>query len=260
MNINNSLTNLGLTQNEIDIYSYILNNKAVSGKEVYKDISMDKSSFYRALKSLENRNLIYSSGETRNQMFKASPFSNIQKYIKIRKQELNKASKEINNFIQNIEKYTKEKYKDKNIKIFEGEDAYYSFMNEILKEKNIIFRDLSAGCKNTFKFAKSKINYYKFMNYFIKERLKRNIKIRILLDSTNKNIDKYDQSCRETLKEARIYKGIFNLNCFLNTFGDKSGFFTEKSNKFWAVIIKDEFITELLNSLFDIIWADSRKI
>jgi sugar-specific transcriptional regulator TrmB len=260
MDISKSLKDIGFTQNEIDIYTYMLQSGTVFGTEVYKKLSMDKSSFYRALNTLKKKELVYSHGETRNQKFKARDPSKLLTLQREKEQEIQEAGKNIHSFIKEIDRYTKENFKSNNIKIYEGDNAYFLFMEEILRGKVSIMRDFSLGGKNTYKYAGSKEKYYDFLNnYFIPKRIEKGIHIKILYDKTVLP-DDFDISNPKTLKECRQCDEKLNLECFLNTFGDRSGFISEKAGKFWAIIIKDRMITNLLNSMFDIIWNKSKII
>ncbi|MDQ6984709.1 MAG: helix-turn-helix domain-containing protein [Candidatus Dojkabacteria bacterium] len=71
MNQIQSLEQLGLTENEIDIYRFLLRNEVSSGTDIYLSLSMDKSSTYRALKKLQDIGLVTVTGEKRNQLFGA---------------------------------------------------------------------------------------------------------------------------------------------------------------------------------------------
>ena len=66
----NVLENLGLTPNESNIYRYLLSTQSIlSAHEITLALSLDKVSTYRALKSLEQQNLITVTGEKRTQRY-----------------------------------------------------------------------------------------------------------------------------------------------------------------------------------------------
>lgn len=260
MDISKSLKDIGFTQNEIDIYSYILKNDLVLGSEVHKKLSINKSSFYRALKNLQKKGLVLAQGETRNQKFKTTPIANLLDLQKQKEVEVKQAKVDIKNFIEDINEYTKNSFKSNNVKVLEGKSAYYIFMEEMLKGKVDVIRDLSVGHVKTFGFAGSQEKYYGFMKTYIKRRVSKGIKIRILYDFSNVGPDKLDRTSSDNLKEARRFRGKLNLECFMNTFGDRVGFFTEKAGDFWCIIIKDRIITNCMNSLFDVLWGQSEVI
>ncbi|MBN2100910.1 hypothetical protein JW710_03385 [Candidatus Dojkabacteria bacterium] len=252
------LENLDLTPNEIDIYLYLLKTGSSPGPQIYKELSLDKSSTYRALSELEKKDLIYSLGETRNQLFLANSTDKLLKMQEAKEKEVLGIRKGLKKFIKNIDEFSKKNYKFQNIKIFEGKNAYYAFMEESRKGKYDVFRNICSTQK-IHKLAHTKERYYKYMESYVPERVKKGIKVKILYDKNTKP-DFLDVSDAEKLKEARQYKGNLSLGCFLNTFANKTGFLTLRNGEPWAIIIEDQLITDLINSLFEAIWNISKTI
>lgn len=257
--ISNSLKALGFSQGEIDIYGWLYQGGLQTGPEIMSQMKMDKSAVYRALNSLKEKGLIDSVGESRNQKFKIDDPKKIYDILNGKKREIEETSKSLNKFLETFGDYRKSKYLSQNIKIFEGEKAYYLLRAEILKEKNTVVRDLTPSSKHAYNMAGSKENYSSDTVKFIQKRVKRNIEMRVLYDSNvdAKDMDPTDKTDLTVLKTAKQFPFKLKFGCSMDTFADKTVFMNSGGKNRWILIIKDKLITELINSLFDVLWSQS---
>jgi len=83
MQLKKSLEELGLTQNEITVYTYLVSKGESYGNQIYKDNSLDKSASYKAITALISKGFIVSSADSRNQLYKISPKEKIVSIFKI---------------------------------------------------------------------------------------------------------------------------------------------------------------------------------
>ena len=259
MNIINSLEKLGLTKNESEIYLHLLSKGRYSTSEAYIELNLDKSSFYRSLGNLSKLGLVRITGEKRNQKFFPAPVSKLKKIQQDKLNEIESVGIHLNNLIEEINSNASKSYLKNNIQIFQGEEAYFEFMEQKLKRGVNLIRDITIGSDKLYAFAGSKKKYDKYVKYFIDERVKKNIKINMILDKSVSPI--YSQISDElNLKEVRRYPKKLNINCFLNVFADKVGFMTIKAGKFWGLIIEDKLVSNLTAALFDAVCEQSEKI
>ncbi|KKR05796.1 MAG: hypothetical protein UT34_C0002G0303 [candidate division WS6 bacterium GW2011_GWF2_39_15] len=255
MEINKSLEELGLSQIEIAIYLYLLSKGESLGSQIYKENLLDKSSAYKAIAQLERRGLVISSGDSRNQIYKVAPKEQILDLFENRKQGIEQSKTLFINAFADIEKYSAQHYQNENVQIFTGQDAHDRYHETILKGKFDLIRTIAAS-DTAQKAAGNKKLLDKTNTWFIKERVARNILIRVLYDKDTVP-DKYDTSNPKLLKECRRYSERLNLSSMMSTFGDRVGFATIKNGKFWSLIIKDQLIVDLLNSIYDSMWNKS---
>ncbi|MBI2356741.1 hypothetical protein HYV12_01685 [Candidatus Dojkabacteria bacterium] len=257
MNIKNSLENLGLSQNEISIYLYLLSKGESLGNQIRKDNQLDKSTSYKAITQLLRKGLITSSGDSRNQKFKVAPKDVMLKLFDKQKAEIDDSKSIFLNAFADLEKYSADYYQNENVKIFVGSDAYTRYHKEILREEIETIRTITSS-ETAKKLAGGTGNLKEGNEWFIKERVSRDINVKVLYD-ISAIPDEYDVSNIPLLKECRRYSQKLNLESMMSTFGDRVGFATIKEGKFWALIIKDQLIVDLLNSLFESIWIISTK-
>ncbi|MDD3647968.1 MAG: helix-turn-helix domain-containing protein, partial [Candidatus Dojkabacteria bacterium] len=255
MSITKSLENLDLTHNEIEVYTFLLRNGKTSGANLVALTNIDKGSVYRSLKSLIKKGIISSTGKTRNQIFIPRDPTILTDILKEKKIELARAQKDLNLFINDIDKYAKENYKTEHIQVFEGHSGYKLWIEQRLKRNVDLIREIAPLRHIRIHFK----DYYKFMGGYIERRVKKGIKLNVLIDNSE-DFDHIDRTNEEFLKEARRLDAKLNLHSVFTTFGAKTGFFSNKDNKFIGITIEDKFITNMLSSMYDFLWNQAKII
>lgn len=260
INNTNSLEKLGLTINEITIYTYLLRKGVSSGKEIYQDTELDKSSAYEALANLQNKQLIYVIGQTRNQKFGPVSPEKLEELIHHKQQELDQVKTDVNTFISSIDEIAKQSYKNKNIRIFDGDQGFLNWSRARLEgPNNTLIRTLGS-----YNLHAQYIKNYdtEYSQEQVKLRLAKGIPIKALvkkedLKTRNTSLNKTDP---KLLKEVRLLPDDFELVASLATFGHNTSFLRRKENQFFGLVIDDKLITALVNSLFDQIWANCKSV
>jgi len=255
MTTETAFKNLGLSRNEMEVYSFLLRRGPSFGADVYKLSKMDKSSVYRALNNLMKSGLIYSTGETKNQKFVAFPVDVLfSKYAK-KKEEFEQTEQALKSFVENIESYVAKNYKKTNVKVFEGEQGYKDFLEERLADGVDEILQLAPLKKRISVIS----DFYEYIDEHIKKRVKKNIPIKVMFDATVQT-DHLDRTRPEILKEARQIPESLRISASLHIFGDKVGVFSEKSGSFIAIVIDDPLIADLMRAMFYFIWERAEVV
>lgn len=259
MEIKKSLEKIGLTTNEITIYTYLLANGSSLGSKIHKETLIEKTASYKALAQLQRRGLVNAIGDSRNQLFQVTDKETAIKYFNEQEKELKKSKSDFLTAFDQIEKSSANYYQSENIKIFTGEDAYIYYHKEILKGSGVKQIRTLASTEVEHMLADGKEKVKNLNKWFIPERLRKNISIQVLYDKNTKP-DEFDLSDKKLLKECRKYDQTMNLPSGMSIFGDRVGFNSIKNGKYWAVIINDAKIATLLDSMYDVIWNQSKVV
>jgi sugar-specific transcriptional regulator TrmB len=254
MNIQKSLEDIGLSSNEITIYTYLLRQGNSSGRNIVIATNLDKSSVYRALSELQKKRLVNSLGEARNQLFQISDTFHLLDLVRKKEEEINEVKKNVESLITDIQAYAKNSYKSLNIHVFEGSTGYKTWLEERLNGNVKLIREIIPQ-----KYQIHFDNYYEYMDAYITRRKQKGIQLRTLNDSKGKN-DHLDRMRKDILKEARNFPGELHFDAALSTFGNKTAFYTDKRGNFMGIILEDVLISRLINSLFDYIWSQSKAV
>lgn len=264
MNKEIALQKLGLTSNEINVYLYLVRNGLKSGSEIYKDNEMDKSSSYEALKFLQEKELVYSIGQKRNQLFGAVPVKKLLDMTEEKKKELKKVEESVNNLMDEIDTFAKKSYKNKNITVLEGKRSYdkWSEAKHSAKKGSTIRELLSY-------IAKSKFidNFDNYAPQVPLDRVAKGIFMKSL--TTKEDIaemrprfpDVYRTNTK-LMKEVRTLplEPKFKIEANFATFDNKLSLLRFRDNQFFGIIIEDHLLTSLMNNMFDFIWYFSEEV
>lgn len=260
LNIHSLVNAFGLSQSESEVFEHLLQYGAIKAVELRKILHLDRAPFYRTLSSLEAKNLLVISGSLRQQVVELQSLDSIKLSLDQKKQELDSARKSLSSLLVNMKELRDKRYHRENVEIFSGDNAYLESMQSILKGGGKLLRDITPDSDTLYRMAGGKSKYESIVKLIKTERLKKNISIQILFDNQAKNIDELSATNPDTLKETRKHDGNLKLDCYLNTCGSRSLFYTKDSTGSWGIVLKDPLITNLLNSLFDVIWKLSKSL
>lgn len=260
VDINEIKKALELSPVEGEIFAFILDYGRIKSVEIRKSLHLDRAQFYRALSLLESKGLVIIGGTARKQVVELEDIDNIGRVLHEKKSQIENAEKSLTDILTNLKNTRDDRYQRGNVEIISGKDAYLRSMQSVLKGGGKILRDITPDSKTLYKMAGSEQEYKKIVSKIKKERISKKIAIKILFDNQARVIDKHSENSQKDLKEVRMLDRNLKLDCYLNTCGTKTLFYTKDVDGSWGIIIKDELITKLLNSLFDVLWEQSKGI
>lgn len=260
INIHAITTTFGLSQSEAEIFEHLLQYGSIKAVDLRKNLHLDRAPYYRTLSVLESKNLITISGPLRQQKVQLQEIQAIQQTLQTKKSEIKLAEQSLASFQANVKELRDARYRRDNVEVFSGDNAYLKSMQAIVRGGGKLLRDITPDSGLLYKMAGSQTIYESIVKQIKAERLKKKITIQILFDNQAKIIDSHSATSPDDLKESRQFGGNLKLDCYLNTCGSKSLFYTKDASGSWGIVIKDPLITNLLNSLFDVIWNLSKPL
>ena len=260
LNYHAIIRTLGLSGGESEIFEHLLEYGEIKAVDLRKVLHLDRAPFYRTLSLLENKNLITIKGSLRKQVVSLQQIDSIKSIFTQKKLELESAEKSLLSFQANMKELRDKRYHENNVEIYSGDDAYLESMKSVMRGGGNLLRDITPDSGTLYKMAGTKEKYEKIVKHIKAERLTKKIAIKILFDNKAKNIDIHSATNPKTLKETRVFGGNLKLDCYLNTCGSRSLFYTKDQSGSWGIVLKDSLIATLLNSLFDVIWNLSKPL
>ncbi|HSX05865.1 MAG TPA: helix-turn-helix domain-containing protein [Candidatus Saccharimonadales bacterium] len=257
MDVSAALQKLGLNRVESAIYLYLTQNGPSLGADLQTALAFQKVPTYRALKELKARGYIESLGQARNQRFAALPLATLLSRYDEQVQELRQARAGLESFMARLVDQQSDLYKQNNVKIYEGREGYRLWNEERIGKDVDMIRECGPDHFLYEFFSPEEARAY-MLNY-IDRRLKKNIPIRIIHDTTEA-IHDYDRTDRAVLKETHAVPLPPGLTTFMSIFGNRFGFYTRQNGRYVGVIIDDPMMTQLLIWFFDNVWQNGKKV
>lgn len=260
LNLHAITVTFGLSLSESEVFEYLLQYGSVKAVDLRKNLHLDRAPCYRTLSDLESKNLVVIKGSLRKQIVDLQDIISIKDALNIKKKEIEQAQVSLSALQANMKELRDNRYHKDNVEIFSGSEAYLESMLCVIKGGGKIFRDITPDSRFVYEMAGGEAKYRKIIREFKAQRIKLNIAIRILFDNQAKNIDELSATNPVDLKESRVFGGNLKLDCYLNTCGSRSLFYTKDASGTWGIVLKDPLIANLLNSLFDVIWNLSKPL
>lgn len=242
----------GLTELEIKIYLYILRKGKISATKIYQSLHLDKSSTYRILDSLVSRGLISLFGDIYAKEYMITDTSVLLQQVNEKSKQLRDAESKLSKIFSTLETTLLKDYKNHNIQVYEGAEGVKIIWEKRLHAKDKVIREI-ANSKTLREFFP---DYLSYMNEYIQRRVKKGIYLRGLVPTDG--IHELDKTSKENLKEIRILPKSNNFIATVTTFDNVTAFHNLKGKRLIGVVIVDEFITNLINYLFEQLWENAR--
>lgn len=245
------LTDLGLSDSEVTVYLAMVSGVRTA-RDLVKVTRLKRPTVYYALGCLEKRGLTSKTGLAGDKSFSLEPIEKLAIIAKEKALEFSKLQNHINEMIPSLVATSSPVNQKPTVAFYEGVDAVKNTVMEMLycKSKQIN----SVVPKQNFFWQIGQ----DFVELFIEERIKRNIKTKNLWETPiNKGlIKKY----YEGLSQVRIMPDImhekFQTTIFL--YDNKTLYVSSKNNSYCILIISKEH-TDTMQAWFDGLWSISKS-
>ncbi len=242
MDIKQVLKNYGLKDEETRLYLAALEMGEMPLAVMAKKAGLKRSSAYLIAKSLEEKGLMGSFKMRNGMRFVATDPLILKEQLKRKMIEIEEAIPEL----KAIQKGTQIK---PTITVYEGEEGYYSILEDSLKSKENIIRSIGS-LKRIYEIVSQKYDD----EYYIPNRLKKKIIFRCLFfEKEAGNIFTPERNTRE-LREMKFLPENYSHPSFILIYGNSVAIFTSRK-ELVAVKIESEEIAQSEKGKFDLIWG-----
>jgi diketogulonate reductase-like aldo/keto reductase/sugar-specific transcriptional regulator TrmB len=261
MTTNKILKNIGLTENESEVYLGFLKYGENMTSTISKNLDIDKSSCYRAVERLEQKGLLTKKPKKRGTTYKATHPNNLRDLIKHKKADLEKSSKDLNTYITKLLKSSTHSRESK-VEILRGYEGLTYAISDGLNTKEKIMREI---WRQNIPIVQSK----KYKKFIVEHAIKRiNKKIFIKSLSNIKGIRTYGsltvkneglmRTSKSILKDLRILPHEFENQNMIRIYDDTAYIFSSSKKEELIILkIKDKIAVGMLKDLFDYIFERS---
>ncbi|HAE36703.1 TPA: hypothetical protein DCX66_00235 [Candidatus Nomurabacteria bacterium] len=252
--IDKTLEKLGLKDEEIKIFLYLLENGEQTAGNLAKKAGLPRPSLYGFLKNLQKNGIVIESQKNGIKTFLTCKEEQIKNILDEKIKELEKGKNEIHNLFFELQKGNI--ITSPRLQFFEGKDGVSHVLKDILLYSNIETK--------TYWPIKAMLEILgeDFFRKLNKERIKRNIYNRAIWPQSQKvDIKKhpYLGVGENFLREIRLAPKEVEFSMGYWIYENKVVFVSSKKECFGFIIESKEF-AEMLSSQFDSIWKQSKII
>lgn len=244
------LKELGLSESEINLYSVSLELGQTSIVNIARHMGISRPNVYKVIAGLESRGLAKFSdmGKYARSFLVESPAAVLEMIRKKRE-----AMSEIDhNFVSAlpdlVTKYHQGQTPTK-VKVLEGKEQFLKIFKQSLEEekKEILFFGATEDFISFISWAEER--------KWIAKRVRKKIFVRVLTLPGKGGAEILRPQDKEEMRETRILKGAWPFLTSFQLFANKLVIWQPKTPL--AVLIEDQYIVEMIKSMFDLIWEHS---
>jgi len=244
-----NLLALGLSDSEVTVYLAMV-SRARTARDLVKITGLKRPTVYYALSCLEKRGLTSKTGMTGDKSFSLEPIEKLSVIAKEKVLEISKLQDNIDEMIPALSATSSPANQKPTVAFYEGVDAVRNAIMEMLycKSKRIN----SVAPKQNFFWDIGQ----DFVELFIEERIKRNIKTKNLWEApVNKGlINQYYKGLSGVRLLPEVMHGKFKTSIFL--YDNKTLYVSSKNNSYCVLITSKEH-TDTMQAWFDGLWSVS---
>lgn len=244
----NELMNLGLSEEQTDIYLSLLENGAQSATQLDGSTNVKRTYVYKICDELVEKGLV--SQEVKGRATRFAPLSPdyLLSEAEQRKQEAKQAKRSLERILPNLK--TKFSVVDTKpvITYFEGVEGIKRAYRDTLKEGVEIYALVQT--------SKVEPEIYDWVTqYYVKERVKRGINVKAIVSSGLKTKKYVDLDKRELRESRSISNQQYPFEHEVNLYGDKMALINHhKGEKLLAIIIENPIVVRTFRSWFELTW------
>jgi sugar-specific transcriptional regulator TrmB len=245
------LLDLGLSDSEVTVYLAMVSG-ARTARDLVKVTRLKRPTVYYALGCLEKRGLTSKTGLVGDKSFTLEPVEKLSIIAKEKALEISKLQNHIDEMIPALSATASPANQKPTVAFYEGVDAVKNAIMEMLYCKSKKINSIVPKQNFFWQIGQD------FVELFIEERIKRNIKTQNLWEApVNKSlIKKYYEGYSQVKILPEVMHGKFQTSIFI--YDDRTLYVSSKNNSYCVLITSKEH-TDTMQALFDGLWVSSQS-
>ncbi|MCX6746474.1 MAG: hypothetical protein NTX00_05725 [Candidatus Parcubacteria bacterium] len=255
--LDNIFQQLALQKEHALVYSALLESGPLPAGKLAKRVNMPRSSLYGFLSDLSQKGLVLQSEKQGVKIWQASSPEKISEILNDQINQIEKTKTSFLNILPDLKIKQKTDFITPKFTFYEGQEGVRQIIKDVL-----LYRDLETDCFWPIKDMVESIGKEFLEEYGTKERIRRNIKSRIIVPQ-NKMIDikknPFFGTSPEFKREVRIAPKDVDYSMGYWAYGNKVAFISSKKEGF-GFIVESVELRQLLKTQFDLIWQISKPV
>lgn len=234
--VREQLKRIGLTDEEINIYLFLLRKGKSKATEISKELSAARTTIYRFLTSLTKKGLVSENIEGDIKFFYPVSPDRIPEILEERAEEIREKINELKSLTKNISEGAR-------VELYKGKEGLRTIMKDIIRERK------------TYLFIGEAEKYFSELEIFTEQWIKliekEKIKGRLLVSKKQKFKVAKTEECRYISEES-----ISDISTW--TYGNKVALFIW-TEPFYVVLINNKSVADSNRKTFEYLWKIAKK-
>jgi sugar-specific transcriptional regulator TrmB len=248
------LKKIGLGENEIEIYLALIKTGAQTVKQISEAARINRTTTYRYLESLAEKELIEWIIGKRGQMARATSPDNLNLFLKSRLNGLSDTKNALPSLVSELKKIQPVQKFATQIRYFEGEEGLKQMIWNTLKTKEVL-RSYSI-------LGRREVINAKFEDDFENEWVRRGLKDRLITNETKLDYirDRMVANYKSAINMRIIPSSRFYITNDIAIYNNVVSIASLEKGNLVGVEIENEEIAKTQKSIFEIVWEVAKPI
>ncbi len=241
MNIENTLTQLGLDEKEVSVYVNCLRHGPSSPTELESYSKVKRTTVYEVAKSLKKQGLLTEQLKGKRRLFTAA-------HPEILRAKLEERLEVFNSILPELKAFLVGTPNKPQVKVFEGEDELKNMYEDTLRYPGSTFYSF-LGTSN----ADKKLIQY-LTNHYLRKRKMKNISFKVIATNT-KDGQKYKESDSTNLRETKLISADdYPFSIEILIYEGKVAFISYKETEMFGLLVESNEIYSTMKGIFQFFW------
>lgn len=246
----NSLKELGLTEHEINLYVLSLSVGPVPIAKLAEQLGITRPNVYKVIEGLEEHELAhFSERKGYAKTFMVESPTVVTELVRKKREHLGQIDRNVTQAMPDLLALYRQGELPSSIRVIEDKEQFITLFDQIVDE-----------AQGESQFCGSAHDFIGFISWakereWIARRIKKNVKIKALLLPSG-DAETLKSTDSKELRETRILQGIVPFVTSFQLFANKVIIWQPKAPL--AIVVADEYIVQMLKSLFNVLWETSK--
>lgn len=239
MDIHEILTEYGLTEKEIEVYTNLLSLGAVSLQSIAKRVKLPRTTIYNTLNYLSHKGLVSYVIKSGVRYYEAADPERLIERLKLNIELIQSVLPQLN--------YLKKSVKESRIEVYEGKRGLFTILTDIFKINQQLYYF------GSYSLSKKVLTY--LPKRFRTIRIEKSIPAKIIIEPSEE--EEFHKRRYKKITEMRFLKSLKDFPCMIFIYGNKVAIYTLRGDII-GVIIENEEIVDAFKAIFDVYWSLSK--
>lgn len=243
------LKDLGLSDKEPEIYSELIKTSGVQPASIIAHkLNMNRTTVYKTLLNLAKMGLVTKTMKHGITCFLAEePEKALEELLIKRQKKLDDLNQSFTEMLPEIKGMQQHELLMPKMRYYEGNEGVMRVYEDTLVEGETIYSFENIQSMDPA------IKDYLFNNY-LPRRIEKEIFAHVITPKNTENI-KFREEDSKCMRETRFFaKNEFPIEVEINVYGQKTAFFSYKTEELFAVILESPAIANSMKAIFNLCW------
>lgn len=240
------LEKAGLAENEISIYTILLNDGEMPAKELKEKSGLKHGIAYYVMDKLQEHGLIEKVKQGRTSIYRATHPLNLRNFMHGKQEELNETTREVDALIPNLASQFVLNSSQPGIEMFEGEEGFRRALFHSLETENEILTFSNSQVAETMAGD--------LESEYIAARKRKKIKKRMILEDSAESRAFQKEHTNEYTQVKLLDEKKYPVSLGVEIYDETVTFLTAKNGNLVAFSLQHPDVAEYHRSVFEFFW------